>query len=161
MPSDVAIAPNGDIYIADMHHNRIRKVDAQTHVITTIAGNGTFGKEGDNGPATDASLAGPSGIALGTERGNRLTVFIADSYNGLVRVVGPDGIIRSLSDGGVVFGAPSRVAFDSRTGSLYVADSSKDQVVEVPIASTARNPFAIVPRTLVPLPGLPRKTVGE
>jgi len=39
MPSDVAIDPQtGDLYIADMHHNRIRKVDARTHIITTVAG---------------------------------------------------------------------------------------------------------------------------
>src|SRR5205814_6736891 len=36
MPSDVAVAPNGDLYIADMEHNRVRKVDARTHVMSTI-----------------------------------------------------------------------------------------------------------------------------
>src|SRR5262249_55157421 len=44
MPSDVAIErTSGDIYIADMHHNRIRRVDARTHVITTVAGTGKWG----------------------------------------------------------------------------------------------------------------------
>src|SRR6185295_15136756 len=37
MPSDVAIASNGDIYVADMHHNRVRKVDARTRLISTVA----------------------------------------------------------------------------------------------------------------------------
>src|SRR4029077_12544322 len=64
MPSDVAVAPNGDIYIADMHHNRVRKVDAKTQIITTVMGTGTWGHSGDDGPATKAMLAGPAGIAL-------------------------------------------------------------------------------------------------
>ena len=46
MPSDVEIAPNGDIYIADMHHQRVRKIDARTHIITTVAGNGQWGHTG-------------------------------------------------------------------------------------------------------------------
>ena len=61
MPSDVQIARNGDLYIADMHHNRVRRVDAATHLITTVAGDGMFGATGDNGPALRASLAGPAG----------------------------------------------------------------------------------------------------
>ena len=73
---------NGDIYIADMHHNRIRKVDAKTHIITTVAGSGAFGNAGDGGPATRASLAGPAGIALMPEAGGKMTIFIADYYNG-------------------------------------------------------------------------------
>ena len=56
MPSDIALAPNGDLYIADMHHNRIRRVDARSHVITTVAGTGAFADNGDGGPATAASL---------------------------------------------------------------------------------------------------------
>ena len=112
MPSDVAIAPNGDIYIADMHHNRIRKVDAKTHIITTVAGSGVWGYSGDDGPATQARLAGPAGIAVVPEPGGKVTIFIADYYNGHVRAVGPDGIIRDLSDEGrEAFGAPTRVAF--------------------------------------------------
>ncbi|PWT79826.1 MAG: hypothetical protein C5B57_13210 [Blastocatellia bacterium] len=141
MPSDVAVAPNGDIYIADMHHNRIRKVDAATHIITTVAGNGTFGSGGDDGPATSASLAGPAGIALANEPGGRVTIFIADYYNGLVRAVGPDGIMRSvLDEGRVVFGAPSRVAFEPRRNRLYVADSTENQVVAVDIPRSTRGP---------------------
>ena len=149
MPSDVAVAPNGDLYIADMHHNRIRKVDAATHAITTVAGAGSFGDAGDGGPAMNASLAGPAGIALAPEPGGKVTIFVADYYNGLVRVVGPDGIIQNLSDEGrIAFGAPTRVAFEPKGGWLYVADSSKDQVVALNIPKAPRNPFAIVRRPL-------------
>ena len=82
-----------------MHHNRIRKVDARTHIITTVAG-GAWGYSGDGGPATEARLAGPAGVAVVPEPGGKVTIFIADYYNGHVRAVGPDGIIRDLSDEG-------------------------------------------------------------
>jgi GT2 family glycosyltransferase len=134
MPSDVAIErTTGDIYIADMHHNRIRRVDAKTHTITTVAGTGTWGYSGDDGPATQATLAGPAGVAVVAEGNGKVTIFIADYYNGKVRAVGPDGIIRDLSDESkTAFGAPTRVAYAStgpKTGWLYVADSNKDFIV--------------------------------
>jgi DNA-binding beta-propeller fold protein YncE len=149
MPSDVAIAPNGDIYIADMHHNRVRKVDAKSHVITTVAGTGAWGYSGDDELATGARLAGPAGVALVTEPGGTVTIFIADYYNGHVRAVGPDGIIRDLSDEGrEAFGAPTRVAYAPRRGFLYVADSSNDRVVPLIIPKIAPN--LVPPRPIAP-----------
>ena len=138
MPSDVAFAPNGDLYIADMHHNRIRKVDGHTQIITTVAGSGQWGYGGDDGPATRALLAGPAGVALVSDpNGAVSTLFVADYYNGHVRAIGPDGIIRDVSDEGrEVFGAPTRVAFalgGPRRGWLYVTDSSRDQIVAMSI----------------------------
>jgi O-antigen biosynthesis protein len=143
MPSDVALDPKtGDLYIADMHHNRIRKVDARTHIITTVAG-GAWGYSGDDGPAIEARLAGPAGVAVVPEPGGKVTIFIADYYNGHVRAVGPDGIIRDLSgDGREAFGAPSRVAFAAegpRRGWLYVADASQDKIVPLIIPRIAPN----------------------
>jgi hypothetical protein len=159
MPSDVAIErTTGDIYIADMHHNRIRKVDAKTRIITTVAGTGTWGYSGDDGPATQATLAGPAGVAVVAEGRGKVTIFIADYYNGKVRAVGPDGIIRDLSDEKTTFGAPTRVAYAAsgpKTGWLYVADSKQDKIV----------PFFIpkIAPKLVPAPrppAVPRRTVG-
>jgi hypothetical protein len=152
MPSDVQIASNGDIYIADMHHNRVRKVDAVTRIISTVAGNGVFGAAGDDGPATKASLAGPAGLALVEDVRGRLTIFVADSYNGTVRAVDVNGVMRNVSDeGGVKFGAPSRVAFAAGTGWLYVADSSNHQVValNVPVGLLSLGPRGLA-RGLVP-----------
>jgi hypothetical protein len=162
MPSDVALDPkSGDLYIADMHHNRIRKVDARTHVITTVAG-GVWGYSGDGGPATLARLAGPAGIAVVPEPDGKVTIFIADYYNGHVRAVGPDGIIRDLSDEGrAVFGAPSRVAFADgagpRRGWLYVADSSQDKIVPLIIPRIAPN---LAQAARPPRPGGARRSGG-
>jgi DNA-binding beta-propeller fold protein YncE len=143
MPSDVAIDPaTGDLYIADMHHNRVRKVDAMTRVITTVAGS-VWGNSGDDGPAVNARLAGPAGVAVVPEPGRKVTIFIADYYNGVVRAVGPDGVIRDLSnDASEAFEAPSRVAFavnGPRRGWLYVADSGQDKVVPLIIPRIAPN----------------------
>jgi O-antigen biosynthesis protein len=151
MPSDVAITANGDVYIADMHHNRVRKVDARTHVITTVAGSGAWGYSGDDGPATQARLAGPAGIALIEDPGHGITIFIADYYNGHVRAVGPDGIIRDLSDaGGEAFGAPTRVAYAPKRRFLYVTDSSNDRVVPLIIPNRLSTPSLTTPRALAP-----------
>jgi len=144
MPSDVAVASNGDVYIADLHHNLVRKVDGKKRIITSVAGSRSFGTGGDNGPATRATLAGPAGIALAESKG-RVTIFIADYYNGAVREVGPNGIIRNVS-GEVRFVAPSRVAHDSRKGWLYVADSSDNRIVALIVQSKSAG------RRLMPRP---------
>jgi len=153
MPSDVALDPKtGDLYIADMHHNRVRRVDAKTHIITTVAGSGVWGHSGDDGPATAARFAGPAGLAIVNEPGGKITIFIADFYNERVRAVGPDGIVRDLTDEGrEAFGAPTRVAFDARRGFLYVADSTRDRVVPLIIPRIAPN--LVPPRPVAP----PRK----
>jgi GT2 family glycosyltransferase len=168
MPSDVAIPPNCDgqkipcdIYIADMHHNRVRKVDGRTHIITTVAGNGRWSRSGDDGPATEATLAGPAGIALMPEAGGKLTIFIADFYNETVRAVGPDGIMRSISDEGrVAFGTPTRVAYAPRRGWLYVADSSQDKIVSLIIPRIAPSLVPRIPSLVPPRPLPPAKKVG-
>ena len=153
MPSDVAIAPNGDLYVADMHHNRVRKVDAKTHIITTVAGNGQWGFSGDDGPATQATLSGPAGVAVVPAPDGKVTVFIADFYNGHVRAVGPDGIMRDLTEEGrEAFGSPTRVAFalsGPKRGWLYVTDASEDKIVPLKIPNIAPS-LVPPPRAAVP-----------
>jgi DNA-binding beta-propeller fold protein YncE len=62
-PAGVAVdSAAGNLYIADSSNNRIRKVS--NGVITTVAGNGTPGFSGDNGPATSAQLNAPNGVAV-------------------------------------------------------------------------------------------------
>ena len=160
MPSDVQIARNGDLYIADMQHNRIRKVDAKTQIITTVAGNGVFGAGGDGGPAMQASLANPAGVALVEDSLGRMTIFIADYYNGSVRSVGPDGLMHNISEEGrVKFGAPSRVAYAPGTEWLYVADANNHQVVALSIPSMSFAPRS-ASRGLPASPRAPGRKVG-
>ena len=86
------------------------------------------------------------------EPGGKVTIFIADFYNGHVRAVGPDGIIRDLSEEGrQAFGAPSRVAYATagpRRGWLYVADSSNDRIVPLIVPNIA--PSLVPPRRVAP-----------
>jgi sugar lactone lactonase YvrE len=102
-PQGIAVDANANVYIADTNNNRIRKINAATGIITTIAGNGATGYNGDNIPATTATLALPQGIAL-DPAGN---LYIADFYNNRIRkVTAATGLISTV--GSVV--APARIA---------------------------------------------------
>jgi sugar lactone lactonase YvrE len=90
-PYDLAINDAGNLFFGDYENSRIRRVDADG-VITTVAGNGGIGLAGDGGPATEAELQSPYGLAV-DDSGN---VYIADQENALIRVVDPAGIIRTL-----------------------------------------------------------------
>jgi DNA-binding beta-propeller fold protein YncE len=86
-----------------------------------------------------------------------VTVYIADYYNGRVRAVGPDGIIYAVNSRRDAFDAPTRVAFSPAKRWLYVADSSRDQLVVLNIPRTE----AAVPASRAPgLSAGPRRT-GE
>ena len=63
-PTGVALDTAGNVYIADHHNHRIRKVTISTGIITTFAGTGTASYSGDNGPATSATLYYPVGVTL-------------------------------------------------------------------------------------------------
>ena len=63
-PYDVACDGAGNLYIADTSNGRVRFIDGQTGTITTIVGNGTLGYSGDGGPAKDAQLTSPQGVAV-------------------------------------------------------------------------------------------------
>jgi len=132
-PQGLAIDSAGNIYIADTGNQRVRLV--KNGVITTFAGTGIAGFEGDFGGATSANLHLPSAVALDGS-GN---VYIADSANNVVRIV-TAGIISSFvgdyiagfagDNGGVTaLNAPSDIAFD-KSGNLYIADSGNFRVRE-------------------------------
>src|SRR5437667_7964956 len=61
-PDGVAIAPDGDLIVADSHNDRVRRVDRATGIITTIAGSGENGFDGDDKPATEAALNTPNAV---------------------------------------------------------------------------------------------------
>jgi uncharacterized protein (TIGR03437 family) len=134
-PWAVAVDSSGNIYIADTGTNKVRQVST-SGTITTVAGNGSAGYTGDGGPATNAQLSAPRGIALDSA-GN---LYIADRNNNRIRKVFGGTITTvagggaSLGDGGAATGAqlnqPSAVALDS-SGNLYIADTSNNRIREV------------------------------
>lgn len=80
-PQDIEFGPDGNLYIADSQNHRIRRVDFRTGIITTIAGTGTHGYSGDRGPAREAQLWRPWGLAFDRD-GN---LFICDTLNNRIR----------------------------------------------------------------------------
>ena len=73
----------GNVYVADYSNNKVRLITRSTGTITTVAGTGTSGSIGDDGPATSAQLYNPQAVAVDAS-GN---VFIADAGNYKVRLV--------------------------------------------------------------------------
>jgi hypothetical protein len=97
-PTGVGFDPAGNLYIADAHNNSVRKVNASTGVITTVAGNGTAGESGDHGPATSAQLNNPERVAL-DGAGN---LYISERAGNRIRMVnGATGVITTVAGGGV------------------------------------------------------------
>lgn len=84
-PKGIALGPQGDIYVADTENHVIRRIDASTGIITTVAGDGTQGGTGDGGPATQAKLKRPHGVCLDLNG----ILYIGDSENHRVRRVTP------------------------------------------------------------------------
>jgi DNA-binding beta-propeller fold protein YncE len=80
-PKEMAVDPSGNVFIVDTENHAIRLIDAQTWIVTTIAGNGEAGAGGDGGPANAASLARPHGALVGPDG----VVYIGDSENHRVR----------------------------------------------------------------------------
>ena len=129
-PSHVAVADDGTLYISDTGNGRIRRV-APNGVMTTVAGGGDPGSLGDGGPATNASLSRPRGIALAKDG----TLYVADTGHDRVRRITPDGGIATAAGGGApadglgdggpgpaaALDHPYDVAVDAQ-GVLYVAD---------------------------------------
>lgn len=84
-PVAVALDSAENLYIADLNNNRIRKV-TPTGTISTVAGSAQQGYAGDGGPATNAQLYLPWGVAVDNATGN---LYIADSWNSRIRKVTP------------------------------------------------------------------------
>ena len=94
-PYGVAVDSAGNVYIADTWNQRIRKIDS-TGTITTIAGTGEFGFSGDGGPAVEAELYSPYGVAV-DGAGN---LYIADASNNGIRKVDSTGTITTIAGTG-------------------------------------------------------------
>jgi sugar lactone lactonase YvrE len=94
-PNGVAVDANGNLYIADSGNNCVRKV-TPSGIITTVAGTGAPGQSGDGGPAINAMLSGPRGVAVDAA-GN---IYIADYGNRKIRKVTPGGTITTIAGTG-------------------------------------------------------------
>jgi sugar lactone lactonase YvrE len=147
-PAGMAIDAAGNLYIADSFNNRIRKIDTDG-IIHTVAGNGIEGYSGDSGPATQAELDTPNGVAV-DQQGN---IYIADTGQSSInpstlggnriRKVAPDGTITTIAGNGVggynadgipavaaEVNGPYGLALDS-AGNLYLADTFNSRVRKI------------------------------
>lgn len=138
-PSGIAIDAAGNVYIADAGDHRVRRVGTNG-IIQTVAGTGLPGLRGEGGPATQAQLNTPYGLALDTA-GN---LFIADLGNACIRKLGADGRLTTVAGGGVDrplpltiaratearLTQPRDVAVD-RFGNLLIADFGAHMVYQV------------------------------
>jgi streptogramin lyase len=138
-PFDVTLDRVGNLYFADTSNHCVRRVEARTGIIATVAGSGRKGYTGDGGLATRATLNEPYGIALDAAG----DLFVVDRLNACVRRVDAGtGVIRTIAgtgksgysgDGGpgdqAQLREPNGIALDGR-GKLYIADV-RDQRVRV------------------------------
>lgn len=143
-PTGVAIAANGDVYVTDWGFHRIRKVEASTGTISTVAGNGLAGGAGDGGPAAGASLRYPTSLTLDGQG----HLYVADSGNhrirkidlasGTISTVAGTGTPGDGGDGGQATSAdlwdPQGVCIDGQ-GNLFIADAGNHRVRKVTAAT--------------------------
>lgn len=134
----IAVDSNLNVYLADTHNARIRKITTNGNIYT-IAGNGTVGYAGDGGAATSAELTLPSGVAVDST-GN---IYIADYGSATVRKVDSKGNISTIAgtgvwgfsgDGGPAnkaqLAAPYAIKFDP-AGNLYISDLGNTDIREI------------------------------
>jgi sugar lactone lactonase YvrE len=133
-PRAITVAANGDLYLVLREGNAVYRIDPKAGRYEHVAGTGVAGYEGDGGPAKAAKLSGPKGISWST-RG----VFLADTESHTIRMVSPDGIIRTLAGtahrGDGPDGDPLRCSlarphgvFVASDGAVYIADSENHRI---------------------------------
>jgi|GEM_PF-261746 len=138
----LAVDRDGNLFVADRINHRIRRIDAGTGVITTVAGAGMAGFSGDGGPATQAEINLPTGVAV-DGAGN---LYIADTGNQRIRrVSAADGRISTIAgtgaigfsgDGGPAAGALINLAYPATltvdaAGELYFADRANHRIRKI------------------------------
>lgn len=136
-PTAVALDSQGGLYVADSLNNRVRRVALSSGTIATVVGTGEAGFSGDGGPAHQAALSDPFGVALDPSR----TLYITDLHNqrirtvdrqtGVIATIAGDGEEGFAGDGGPASDAtmnrPSGITLDA-SGNVYFADSANNRV---------------------------------
>jgi trimeric autotransporter adhesin len=141
----VTVDSAGNIYVADNDNNRIRKIDALSGIITTVAGNGAATFSGDGGLATAAGIGSNAFEAAVDSAGN--IFFVSQTTNRIRRVSAATGIITTVAgtgtqgfsgDGGAATAAqvagPIGVATDS-AGNVYIADLNNHRIRKITVAT--------------------------
>lgn len=140
----IALDVHGNLLFADSGNNRIRQI-TPAGIITTVAGNGTSGYSGDEGPAVSASLAGPTAVSVDATSGK---IYIADTSNYVIRMVDSGGIIHTVAgnhsrgfsgDNGPATSAQIGYASDvlaDQSGNFYIGDGSNARVRKVDSSGT-------------------------
>ncbi len=143
-PGRIAIDDTSNVYFADTYNNRIRKISASTGIITTVAGTGTAGYNGDGALATASQLNYPFGVAV-DHYGN---IYIADTYNNRIRKISATTKLISTVAGTTSSGyngdnisaitaqlnQPNSVCLDN-AGNIYFTDQINNRVRKVAIST--------------------------
>jgi DNA-binding beta-propeller fold protein YncE len=150
-PFDLAFLPDGSLVFSDTFNHCLRRIDADSGVISTICGTGERGFAGDGSAATRALLNEPYGVVV--DRSGR--VFFADRLNRRVRVIDTTGMIRTLTgDGSGVFSGdggpaaaagllePNGLALSPDQARLFIADVAGHRVRVVDLATESIATFA-------------------
>lgn len=141
-PAGLAVDKDNNVYVAEIHNNTIRKIDYKTRIISTVAGCGYKGFEGDGGLAINAKLNGPEGLFVD----NLGNIFIADTYNQRIRMVSSrTGVIETIAGTGetgyngegiratdAYLNYPAGVVVDSK-GNVYFNDYKNDRIRKINI----------------------------
>ncbi|HEY3243083.1 MAG TPA: hypothetical protein VGM03_07000, partial [Phycisphaerae bacterium] len=143
---EMFVAGDGQVYLAGYHDPRVLRID-QDQRVHVVAGTGDAGDTGDDGPADQATLDYPSGVAVASDG----TVFVADQNNHNVRRIDSDGTIRRFAgtgspgysgDGGPALDAelrgPTRIVFDGN-GNLLICDTNNHAIRQVDTTGTIRS----------------------
>lgn len=136
-PFDLAFDPAGNLCFSDTYNHCIRRIDARSGVITTIAGNGKSGYSGDSGPATQATMNQPYGLVI-DRAGN---IYTADRLNAAVRLIS-NGTMSTLAGAADGLKEPNGLALDREHRRLFVADVADHRVRAVDLTSGAMTTFA-------------------
>jgi sugar lactone lactonase YvrE len=139
-PAGVAVDGAGNVYVADVGNNAIRKIVAKSALVSTFAGTGVRGSA--DGAATAATFNQPAALAVDAV-GN---VYVADTYNNKIRKITPQGLVSTFAGSGspgsangagaaASFNQPTGIAIDA-SGNIYVADTNNNLIREITATGT-------------------------